>query len=70
MRGRHVPNPTLSHPTSLCLQLERPLDRYLEPLATALQLRTSLTQEPNGLEVGEAGAPNVFDHQACSICNP
>jgi hypothetical protein len=26
------------------LQLERPLDRYLEPLATALALRTSLTQ--------------------------
>jgi hypothetical protein len=32
------------------LQLERPLDRYLEPLAVALALRTSLTQEPEGAE--------------------
>jgi hypothetical protein len=47
-------------PPSPRLQLERPLDRYLEPLATALQLRTSLTQEPNGLEVGEADAKPVF----------
>lgn len=31
-------------------QLERPLDRYLQPLATALALRTSLTQEPEGAE--------------------
>eukprot|EP00200_Dunaliella_tertiolecta_P013666 CAMPEP_0202394750 /NCGR_PEP_ID=MMETSP1127-20130417/93597_1 /ASSEMBLY_ACC=CAM_ASM_000462 /TAXON_ID=3047 /ORGANISM="Dunaliella tertiolecta, Strain CCMP1320" /LENGTH=1471 /DNA_ID=CAMNT_0048997397 /DNA_START=145 /DNA_END=4558 /DNA_ORIENTATION=- len=30
--------------------LERPLDRYLMPLATSLALRTSLTQEPNGIE--------------------
>lgn len=31
-------------------QLERPLDRYLEPLHTALALRTSLTMEPANAE--------------------
>ena len=31
-------------------QLERPLDRYLEPLNTSLALRASLTLEPGNAE--------------------
>lgn len=45
--------------------LERPLDRYLEPMYKALQLKTAIYEEPDVSEGGDAAAACAVNPCCC-----